>query len=119
MKLLILDLYRLSYRLTGKNTPAIAITLIYITFLNLIITYALGILLEGLYHITSIVHNLYAFPYIIGTSVLMFLISVSIMSPFKNIKKELKKKPGYWGITMYTGVALVVFLYTRYGNSLF
>lgn len=119
MKLLILDLYRLVYRIVGKNTPAIVITLIYITFLNLVSTYALGILLEGLFNVTSVIRRLFAFPFILGTIVLMFLISVSIMAPFKNIKKELKKKPGYWGVVMYTGVAMVVYFYTKYGNSFF
>ena len=118
MKILILDLYRLMYRITGKSRLSVIITLVYITVLNLIAMYGLGILLEGLFRITSLIHSLFTRRLLPFTAIVMFLIDLWIMAPFKNIKKEKNKKLSYWGLIMYTGLAIIIFAYTKYGDRI-
>ena len=115
MKILLVDLYKLLYRITNKSTLSIIISLIYITFLNLVVMYGLAMLLPA----ASVLQILFRRPIIIVTATAMFLLNRWIMSPFKNIKKEKKKPIGYWSLIMYTSVAVIIYVYTRYGNTLF
>lgn len=118
MKILILDLYKLMYRLTGKNTLSIFVAFVYISILNLIVLYGLGALMPGS-ATSKIVHVLFRFPISVVTAIIIFLLNFWIMHPLKNIKKEKKNKISYWGIIMYTCIALVFIVYTRYGNEFF
>ena|ERR1035437_8484579 len=118
MKILILDLYRLIYRITGKNTLSIVITLVYITILNLIVAYGLGTLLPGS-TTSEIIAILFRFPIYFATAIIMFLVNFWIMYPLKNIKKERNNKISYWGIIMYTCIALLLIAYAKYGNEIF
>jgi hypothetical protein len=118
MKLLVVDLYRLMYRITGENTSAIIVTLIYVTVLNLVVLYGLGILLQGM-PVANIIRVLFKFPVYIVTVIAIFLINIWVMSPFKDIKKERNNKINYWGMIMYTTIAVVFIVYARYGGELF
>lgn len=118
MKILIVNLYKLVYRITGDNKASIIITLIYITILNLTVTYGISILASGVLPV-KILQKFFAFPYIILTAVIMFLIDLWIMSPLKYIRAERKNKFTNWGIIMYTSIAILVFIYSRYGSRLF
>ncbi len=118
MKILILDLYKMMYRISGKSTLSLVVALIYITILNLVVMYGLGVLMPGS-TTSKVMHLLFRFPVYIITAIIVFLIDLWIMHPLKNIKKERRNKISYWGIVMYTGIALVFIIYTKYGNRIF
>src|ERR1700744_3425198 len=101
MKILILDLYKLCYRITGSHAFSVGFAFVYITILNLIVTYGIGVLMPGS-AASKIIHILLSFPVCIATVIIMLLINFWIMTPLKNMKKERKNKVSYWGIVMYT-----------------
>jgi cytochrome bd-type quinol oxidase subunit 1 len=117
MKLLILDLYKLFYRITNNNRISVALSVLYISVLNMVVLYGLGTLLPSPL-LSGIVSVLFRFPVYFATGVVMILINLWIMSPLKNLKKERKNRISYWGILMYTGIALIFILYTKYGNNI-
>ena len=115
MRILMLDLYRILLRMTDNSQLSIIITLVYITVLNLITTYGFGILAEEFLP-THIVYTLFAYPYVFGTAIIMFLIDLWIMSPYRYLKKEKKNKLAYWGLVFYTGIAVLIFAYTKFNG---
>jgi hypothetical protein len=112
MKLLMLNMYRILYGVTKDNRISIIVALVYITILNLIITYGFGMLAGGFLPV-NIIHTLFVFPYIVLTAIGMLLIDIWIMMPLKFIKKEKKNPASYWGIIMYTGVCVLIFVYAK------
>ncbi|MCW3122497.1 MAG: hypothetical protein JWQ38_1989 [Flavipsychrobacter sp.] len=115
MKILLVDLYKLIYRITNNSLLSIIVSLIYFTILNMVLIYGLSTLLPA----AKALHILFKFPIYIITAVAMFLLNRWIMAPFKNIKKEKKVPIGYWGLIMYTAVAVIIYVYITYANALF
>gem|GEM_PF-3595974 len=115
MKILLLDLYKLLFRITNNSIFSIIVSVVYITFLNMVAIYGLTQVLPA----AKSLQILFRFPFSAVTGVLMLSLAVWVMSPFKNIKKEKKKPIGYWGLIMYTCLAIIIYVYTKYGNMLF
>ena len=78
MRRLIIDIYRIVFRLTGAKLLAIGVGLVYMTLLNLVMIYGLGLLMEGWLPFMSIVHKLFAFPFYIVTALAS---SIAVLSP--------------------------------------
>lgn len=115
MKILLLDLYKLLFRITNNSIFSIVVSVVYITFLNMVAIYGLTQVLPA----AKSLQILFRFPFSAVTAVIMLSLAVWVMSPFKNIKKEKKKPIGYWGLIMYTCLAIIIYVYTKYGNMLF
>jgi hypothetical protein len=103
------------FRITNNSIFSIVVSLVYITFLNMVAMFGLTQVWPD---ITSL-QILFRFPFSAVTGVILLSLAVWVMSPFKNIKKEKKKQIGYWGLIMYTCLAVIIYVYTKYGNMLF
>ena len=68
---------------------------------------------------TSIVHKLFAFPYIIFTSGLMTYFIYKATPPKKTLSKDAKKSTSYTAVLIYTGLCILVFAYIKYGDKVF
>jgi hypothetical protein len=119
MRRLIADIYGLIFRLTGARMPAVVFSLLYVTALNLVMIYGLGLLLEGLFPIMSIVHKLFSFPYFIVTAVVVFAGTSSQMPSVKSMTQERKRGGSPVAILLYTIFSLMLFAYISLGDKLF
>ena len=116
---LIIDIYRVVFRLTGIKLFAIIFALIYMTTLNLIMIYGLGLLLEGWLPFMSLVHKLFAFPFYYVTTVVVLSVTFYLMPSFQTIAKEGKKSASPLALILYTFFSLILFAYIRFGDKLF
>ncbi len=119
MRILILDIYRLLYKSTNKHAFSMGVTLTYITILNLVTLYGLGLLLKDSFSAAKIIIKLFSIRFLPITFILMFLMDLWIMTPLKHIKKEKKNPNSVWGLIMYTFLSVIIFTYVNYGDTLF
>lgn len=75
-------------------------------------------LLRGWLGVMGLALKLFHFPLIVVTAVVMLLIDISVISPLKNLWKEKRKKPALIPIMLYTLIAVLIYLYTHYGEVL-
>ena len=113
MRRLIADIYKIIYKRTENKAISLFSALAYISTLNLLILYGLGILAEG-WMPTSLVHKLFAFPYIVVTSVAMFVFDFVIMLPLQKLSRDKESAVLYIPIIVYTLVAVILFVYIKY-----
>jgi len=119
MRRLIVDMYRLIFRATGIKFLALVISLLYMTVLNLVMIYGLGLLMEGLFPFMSVVHKMFAFPYILATSVGVLLVTLWLMPSVSSITKEGKKAASPLALILYTIFSLMLFAYISLGDRIF
>lgn len=119
MRILILDIYRLLYKSTNRHVFSIGVTLTYITVLNLMTLYGLGLFLKDSFSVAKIIIKLFSLRLIPLTFIIMFLVDLWVMTPLKHIRKEKKNPNSYWGLIMYTLVSVVIFAFIKYGDTLF
>src|SRR4051812_1558213 len=117
MRSLIVAVYRLIYDITRFKLLSIIVPIAYISLLNLVMIYRLGLLAEG-WMPTSIVHKLFAFPYIIFTAVLMTYLIYRATPNKKNLSKDAKKVTKYTAVLIYTGLCILVFAYIKFGDKI-
>ena len=117
MKTLIVDVYRFIYRFTGAKFFSTAIAVIYVTVLNMVMLYGLGVLMAG-WVPTGFIVKLFVFPYIAFTFIGVLLITLRFKPGKKAIAKEAKKTKDYTFIMVYSAAALVLFLYVKYGSRI-
>ena len=113
MRRLIADLYKIIFRYTHNKVISLFSALIYFTVLNLILVYGLGILAEG-WMPTSYVHILFAFPYIIGVSAVMFIFNFVIMLPLQNLSRDKETGVMYVPLIVFSLAAIILFIYIKY-----
>jgi len=117
MKRLIADVYKTVYKISGAKSFSIIFAIAYISALNLISIYGLGLLMEG-WMPTRFVHKLFASPYYIFTTIAMLLFNLWMMTPLKNLSKERNKPPFYPSIIAYTLISILLLLYIHYKDML-
>ena len=118
MRSLIVAVYRLVYDVTRFKAFSVVIAVAYITLLNLVMIYGLGLLLEG-WMPTSIVHRLFAFPYILFTTALMTYLIIKVTPTRKTLSKDAKKVTKYTAVLIYTGLCILVLAYIKFGDKVF
>ncbi len=119
MRSLIIDIYKIVFRLTKIKPLAIGVGLVYMTILSLIMIYGLGLLTEGWLPFMSIVHRLFSFPYYIATAIAVLGLTYWLMPPMSSISKESKKQSSPAMLIIYTLFALLLFAYIKLGDKLF
>ncbi len=119
MQRIIIDIYKVVYRFTGIKLLALIFSLVYITALNLVMIYGLGLLLEGWLSFMSIIHKLFAFPFIYVTSLFILGITYWLMPPLQSITKEMKKASSPVALIVYTLCSIVLFVYIKMGDKIF
>ena len=119
MRSLIIDIYKIVFRLTKVKGFAIGVALVYMTVLNMVMIYGLGLLMEGWLPFMSLVHTLYSFPYYIVTAPAVFGVTYWLMPPISTIMKESKKEANPLALIIYTFFTLVLFAYIKYGDKIF
>jgi len=118
MKLLIADVYKLIYKMSGAHRLSLGIAVAYITLLNLITICGLALLLEG-WMPTKVIHKLFTFPYYFVTASFLLLINFLIMLPIRNLKKKRKQRILYIPIIIYTVISIMLYIYIQYANRIF
>lgn len=117
MKRLIADLYKLIYRLTHTHAASVVIAVAYVSLLNLITLYGIGLLMER-NAMAKMMKVLFSARFIPFTSVVMFLLNLWLMTPLKNLHKERKKPPFYPPVIAYTLACVVLLIFIHYRNEL-
>jgi len=117
MKGLIVDVYSIVYRISGAKMFSVVIAVIYLTTLNMIMVFGLGLLMRG-WMPTSFIPKLFVFPYYFFTGALMLWITTRFKPSKKAIAKEAKKATDYTFILIYSLAALILFLYIKYGDKI-
>jgi len=118
MRSLITSVYRFVYNLTRFKLFSKVIAIAYVALLNLVMIFGLGIMLEG-WMPTSIVHKMFAFPFIIFTAALMTYLIYKATPPKKTLSKDAKESQSYTPVLIYTGLCILVFVYIKYGDKVF
>ena len=118
MRSLIVAVYRLVYNVTRFKVFSVVISVAYITLLNMVMIFGLGMLMEG-WMPTSIVHKLFAFPYILFITALMTYLIIKVTPTRKTLSKDAKKVTKYTAVLIYTGLCLLVLAYIKYGDRVF
>jgi hypothetical protein len=113
-----IDLYKITYNITKGGVSAYLFTWVYVSILNLISIYGIGLLLEGWISSTRIVHKLFAFPYIILTSAAVLYYNYSGMKKLE-LSKVKKVEPFYPPIIIYTAISIVLCVYIYYRDKIF
>ena len=117
MKGLIVDVYSIVYRVSGAKMFSVVIAVLYLTALNMIMVFGLGLLMNG-WMPTSFVTKLFVFPYYFFTAALMLWITTRFKPSKKAIAKEAKKTTDYTFIIIYSLAALILLLYIKYGQKI-
>ena len=117
MRSLIVAVYRLVYNVTRFKLFSLVVAIAYISLLNLIMIYGLGLLVEG-WLPTSIVHKLFAFPYIIFSALLMTYLIYRATPNRKNLSKDAKKVTKYTAVIIYTALCILVLVYVKYQDKI-
>ncbi|MCD6010372.1 MAG: hypothetical protein K0Q79_234 [Flavipsychrobacter sp.] len=117
MKRFITDLYKIIYQLTGYKTLSIGLAIVYLSALNLLTLYGLIFLLKGLVKVTALL-KLFAFPYYLITIVAMLAFNYWLLTPLKDLSKGKRIKPLVAPIIVYSLVAILLFLYGRYFETI-
>jgi hypothetical protein len=112
MRRLIADLYKIVFQITGSKIVSLFFAIGYISLLNLLTIYGLGILLEDLQPQLHYVHKLFAFPFYLATGAVMISINFWMMLPLHRLSEELEIKPIYTPIVIYTIISAVLYAYT-------
>ncbi len=113
MRRLIADVYKIIFGFTQNKIISLFTALAYITAINLLLIYGLGILAEG-WLPTSYVHMAFAFPYIIVVIVAMFVLNFVIMLPLQNLSNREEASVMYVPLIVYSLAALILFVYIKY-----
>jgi len=119
MKRLIVDIYRIVFRLTGVKLFALIFALVYMTALNIIMIYGLGLLTKDWLSFMAIIPKLFSFPYYFVTSIAVLGITFWLMPSFQSIAKEGKKESSPLALILYTVFSLMLFMYIRMGDKIF
>jgi len=117
MKRLIADLYKIVYKITNANMVSLMFSISYVSVLNFISLYGIGLLLER-NSAAKIIHKLVSYPVSIATFIVIFLVNLWLMTPIKNLSKERKKPPFYPSIIAYTLVCIVLLIFIHYRDKL-
>ena len=112
MRRLIADLYKIVYKITASKIISFFSALIYITLLNLLTIYGLGILLEDWLPELTYVHRLFAFPYNFGVGIAMLSFNFWLMLPLHKLSEEIEIKPMTRPIILYTVICALLYAYT-------
>ncbi len=112
MRRLIADLYKIVFHITGSKIVALFFAIGYISLLNLLTIYGLGILLEDLQPQLQYVHKLFSFPYYLGMAALVVSVNFWIMLPLHKLSEEIEIKPIFTPIVIYTIISAVLYAYT-------
>lgn len=118
MKKFIIDIYRVIYQFTGYKTLSIGIAVIYLSALNLLTLYGLIFLLNGLVSKVTFFLKFFAFPYYLITISAMLVFNFWLLTPLKDLSKSKRVKPFVAPIVVYSFVALLLFLYGRYFDTI-
>ncbi len=119
MKRLITDLYTVLYKFTGNKLISIAIVVLYFSAINLVTIYGFSYLLKDWTPGMETVNELFSFPLIIMLIPIMTALNLWILTPLKNLSKEKRKHPFITPIIVYSMVAFVLLLYTRFSEKMF
>lgn len=120
MRKLIVDIYRIIYRITGNKAVSLLSALTYISVLNLVVIYGLSILLQGLLHETRLIVKLFSFPYnLILAIMVMVLINFCMMLPLYKLSKDAKRRAHVVPLLVYTFASLLLILYSHFFNNMF
>jgi len=117
MKRLIADLYKIVYKVTNAHMASLLFSIAFVSTLNYISLYGIGLLLER-NAAAKIIHKLVSFPVSVGTFIVIFLLNLWLMTPLKNLSKERKKQPFYPSIIAYTLVCIVLLIFIHYRDRL-
>ncbi len=113
MRRLIADVYKILYKYTHNKAISLFSALAYITTLSLVLIYGFGILAEG-WLPTSYVHLIFAFPYIIGVVIAMFVFNFVIMLPLQNLSRDKETAVMYMPLVIFSLAALLLYIYIKY-----
>ena len=87
MKRLIADLYKIVYKVTNAHMASLLFSIAFVSTLNYISLYGIGLLLER-NAAAKIIHKLVSFPVSVGTFIVIFLLNLWLMTPLKNLSKH-------------------------------
>ncbi len=118
MKRFITDLYKFIYRVTGFKTLSVFLAVVYMSALNIMTLFGLIHLLKGLVSKITLLLTFFSFPVYIITIALMLIFNFWLLSPVKDLSKGKRVKPLIVPIIVYSFVALILFLYGRYFESI-
>ena len=114
MKRIITDVYNFAYKITKAKMFSVIFALVSVTALNFIIIYGVVILVDD-WLPTGSIFMIFVFPYSLVTALILLLINFYIMSPAKKLGTLLKNKSSTIPpIIIYTGIAILLFLYIYY-----
>jgi hypothetical protein len=119
MKELLPAIYSITYRVTRVKSLAFGLAIAYVSALNLTILYGLSLLTQDLFPIAAALSLLFKLPYLIGTILAMNALMFWLNPSSSVIGKEAKKIKKYTPLVVYTLVAVLVFVYSRYSDKIF
>jgi len=108
MRLQILYLYTTLFELTGWQIFSLSVAVAYITALNYISIYGVGILFRSIFH--SFFYKLFSIPYCGGMLVLIMLINFIAIQPLEIFSKK-KQKNTALAIATYTTVSVLIIVF--------
>ncbi len=112
MRQLIADLSKIIYKISGHIIISLILSIIYVTLLNFLTIYGLVILLEDWLPQLSYLHKPFAFPYYIGTALILFSFNYWLMLPLENLRKEIDLKSAeIMPLIVYSVVSSLIFAY--------
>jgi hypothetical protein len=117
MRRLIADVFKIAFKITNSKLISLAFALIYITCLNLLTIYGLGLLLTELLPYIGKLFILFSRPYIYLTILVTLLINFLIMLPLQKLSREQEKPSSLSSIIIYSVISLLLFLYSQYADT--
>lgn len=119
MKRIIAKIYRFTFQLTGARLFSFLFALAYITALNMVTIYGLGLLLEDLFP-TKFILKIFTFPLIVPASLVMLGINYMIAPSIYSIASvEKRQRANYATVVIYSAVSAILFAYAQLFDKIF
>jgi len=119
MKQLMIETFKIAYRLSGFSLFSYLFSWLFITLLNLITLWGLAFLLKNWLKFMDFVDKAFNFPWIFLTIILVLYYNFRKMPSMHDISKEKKKDIIFLPFTVYTIACIVIFIYIKYQDQIF
>jgi hypothetical protein len=113
MRLLITEVYKILFRLTGHKAFSLSISLIYITTLNLIVIYGLCVLLKDTSPLAGLALQFFTFNHVLLAAIIMLAIDFWFVLPLRYLSFVTRRHAMTMPLLVYSMISILLIIYFK------
>jgi hypothetical protein len=119
MKMFIIDVYKIFFKITGNTMSAVALAVFYASLLNIVVIYYIGYLLEGLSDNFVLFIRHFSIPYLLVLLFGWMAYNSYLLMPFKKLSRRSRMPQRLAPIIAYSMAAILLVVYGKYCVGMF